>query len=64
MFFFPDELLLNAGQKYCRMLQREHSAMLLTFIKLPRGFKTFVFFPIFIWQFYTGFTVYRQVSWT
>ena len=23
-----------AGQKYCRMLQREHSAILLTFIKL------------------------------
>ena len=26
--------LLNAGQKYCRMLQGEHSAILLTFIKL------------------------------
>ena len=26
---------LNAGQKYCRMLQGEHSAILLTFIKLP-----------------------------
>ena len=32
---FKDQLLLNAGQKYCRMLQREHSAILLTFIKLP-----------------------------
>ena len=35
---FQDFLLLNAGQKYCRM----HSAILLTCIKLPHGFKTFV----------------------
>ena len=27
--------MLDAGQKYCRMLQGEHSAILLTFIKLP-----------------------------
>ena len=32
---FQDRLSLNAGQKYCRMLQWEHSAILLTFIKLP-----------------------------
>ena len=32
---FQDQLLLNAGQKYCRMLQGEHSAILLTCIKLP-----------------------------
>ena len=25
---FQDRLSLNAGQKYCRMLQREHSAIL------------------------------------
>ena len=31
-----DQLSLNAGQKYCRMLQGEHSAILLTImIKLP-----------------------------
>ena len=30
-----DRLLLNAGQKHCRMLQGEHSAILSTFIKLP-----------------------------
>ena len=47
---------LNAGQKYCRMLQREHSAILLTFIKLPFVIKIFVLY-IFEWQFYTGFTV-------
>ena len=31
---FKDPLSLNAGQKYCRMLQGEHSAKLSTFIKL------------------------------
>ena len=35
---------------------REHSAILLTFIKLPFVNKTFVL-SIFEWQFYTGFTV-------
>ena len=39
---FQDQLSLNAGQKYCRMLQREHSAILLTFIKLPFAIKTIV----------------------
>ena len=38
-----DHLLLNAGQKYCRMLQGEHSAILSTFIKLPFVIKIFVF---------------------
>ena len=39
-----DRLLLNVGQKYCRMLQGEleHSAILLTFIKLPFAIKIFV----------------------
>ena len=37
-----DPLLLNAGQKYCRMLQWEHSAIFLTFIKLPFVIKIFV----------------------
>ena len=39
---FQDQLLLNAGQKYCRMLQGEHSALRLTFFKLPFVIKTFV----------------------
>ena len=30
-----DRLSLNAGQKYCRMLQGKHSAILSTFFKLP-----------------------------
>ena len=39
---FQDRLSLNAGQKYCRMLQGEHSAILSTFIKLPFVIRTFV----------------------
>ena len=37
-----DQLLLNAGQEYCRMLQWEHSAILMTFIKLSIVIKIFV----------------------
>ena len=40
---FQYQLTLNAGQKYCRMLLLEHSAMFSTFIKLPFSIKTFVF---------------------
>ena len=36
-----DQLSLNAGQRYCRMLQGEHSAFF-TFIKLPFVIKIFV----------------------
>ena len=39
---FQDQLLLNAGQKFCRMLLLEHSAILLTFINLPIVIKIFV----------------------
>ena len=39
---FQYQLPLNAGQKYCRMLQVEHSAILSTFIKLPVVIKIFV----------------------
>ena len=46
----------NAGQKYCRMLQGEHSAILLTFIKLPIVIKIFVL-SFFEWPLKTGFTV-------
>ena len=54
---FQDQLSLNAGQKYCRMLQGKHSAIPSTFIKLTFVIKTFVL-PVFGWPFYTGFTVY------
>ena len=53
---FQDQLSLNAGQKYCKMLQGEYFAILLTFIKLPFGIKIFVS-SIFEWPFYIGYTV-------
>ena len=53
---FQDQLSLNAGQKYCRMLQGEHSAILWTFIMLPFVIKIFVL-SIFEWLFSTSFTV-------
>ena len=54
---FQDQLLLNAGQKFCRMLHGEHSAILLAFIKLPFVIKIFVL-SIFEWSFNTGLTVF------
>ena len=58
---FQDKLSLNAGKKYCRMLQVEHSAIILTFIKIPFIIKNIVL-SIFEWPFYTGFTVYVTVG--
>ena len=52
---FQDQLSLNAGQKYCGMLQGEHSAILSTFIKLPFVIMIFIL-SIFKWPFYTDFT--------
>ena len=54
---FQDQLSPNAGQKYCRMLQGGHSAILSNFIKLPFIIKIFVL-SIFEWLFNTGFTVF------
>ena len=53
---FQDQFSFKAGQKYCRMLQGERSALHLTFIKLPFVIKIFVL-SNFEWPFYTGFTV-------
>ena len=53
---FQDQLSLNAGQKYCRMLLREHSAILSTFIKLPFVNEIFVL-SVFEWALKTGFTL-------
>ena len=50
---FQAQLWLNAGKKYCRMLQGEHSAIFSTFIKLPIVIKIFVL-SIFELPFYTG----------
>ena len=55
---FQYRLSLNAYQKYCRMLQGEHSAILLTCIKLPFSIKT-LFLSIFKWPLKTGFTVFH-----
>ena len=57
---FQDQLSLNAGQKYCRMLQGEPSAIFSTFFKLPSVIKNFcvVYFEL---PFYTGFTVYYKI---
>ena len=57
---FQDQLSLNAGQKYCRMLREEHSAILLTFIKLPFVIKIFVL-SIFERLFYIGFIVLHVI---
>ena len=54
---FQHQLSLDAGQKFCRMLQWEHSAILSTFIKLSFVIKIYVL-SIFEWPFNTGFTVY------
>ena len=53
---YEDRLSHNAGQKYCRMLQGEHSAILSTFINLPFVIKIFVL-SIFERSLKTGFTV-------
>ena len=56
---FQDQLSLNAGQKYCRMLQGEHSAILSTFIKLPFVILIIVL-SIFDWPLKTGFNVSKH----
>ena len=53
---FEYQLSLNAGQKYCRMLQGEHSAILLTCIKLSFSITTLVL-SFFKWRPKTDFTV-------
>ena len=58
---FQDRILLNAVQKYGRMLQREHSVILSTFIQLPFVINIFVLF-IFAWLVKTGITVWQSVS--
>ena len=59
-FGFQYQISLNAGQKYCRMLKREHSAILLTFIKLPFAIKTFDL-SIFELLLKAGFSVYEMI---
>ena len=56
---FQDVLSLNAGQKYSRMFQGEHSAIISTFIKLHLSLWFFVNFE---WLLKTG-QVYCIVKW-
>ena len=58
---FQDQLSLNEGQKYCRMLPLGAFAILSTFIKLPFVIKIFDL-SIVEWPFYTGFTVCKNTS--
>ena len=58
---FQDLVLLNAYQKYCRMLQGEHSAILSTFINLQFVIKIFVL-SVFEWPLKTGFTVHFNIG--
>ena len=57
---FQDQFSLNAGQKYCRMLQGENSAILLTVIKLPFAIKTFVLSTL-EWPLTTSFPVCKSL---
>ena len=52
---FQDQLPLNSGKKYCRMLQWEHSAIHYTCILLPFVIMIFVL-SIFEWPLKTCFT--------
>ena len=58
---FSDRLWLNAGQKYCRMLQWEHSTIPSTFITLPFVIMIFVLF-ILEGPFQTGTLLYVHSS--
>ena len=53
---FPDRLSLNAGQKYCRMLQESILQYFRPSLNYHMSVKTFVL-SIFEWPLKTGFTV-------
>ena len=55
--YFKDQLWLNAGQKYRRMLQGEHSAILSTSLSYHLSLRSLFCLFIFEWLFYTGCTV-------
>ena len=54
--FFKTDYRLMVVKSIAECSNGEHSALLLTFIKLPFAIKTFVL-SIFEWRFKTGFTV-------
>ena len=53
-------LLLNAGLKHCRLLQREHSAILFTFIELPLSLRSV--FCLFLSGRFTQELLYNECS--
>ena len=55
---FEDQLSLNAGQQYCKVLQVEHSATLSTFTKLPFVIKTIVLSILFLSGCFTEVLLY------
>ena len=57
------QLSLNAGQKYCRMLQGKHSEIFSAFIKLPFVINIFVL-SVFEWLLKTGFTTSEEFKLT
>ena len=59
MIGFKTEKRLMQGKSTAECFLMEHSALLLTCIKLPHGFKTIVL-SIFEWPLKTGFTVYSN----
>ena len=57
--FFQDKVSINAGQKYCRMLQREQSAIFLTFIKLTLSLRSL--FCLFLSAIFTQILLYLHL---
>ena len=49
---FQNQILLNAGQKYCRMFQREHSAMLLVICHEDHLFFLFSFYFYYFFYYF------------
>ena len=58
---FQDQLSLNAGQKYCRMLQESILQYFRPSLELPFVLKTFVL-SVFEWPFKTGFNGHLNCS--
>ena len=58
--WFQDQLSLNAGQKFCRMLQKS----ILQYFRHSLSYNMFLrplFFSIFEWPLKTGFTVHKNL---
>ena len=58
---FQEQLALNADQKYYRMLEGEHSAIISTFINLPFVIKILSFF-LFLSGLFTQVLLYLKLT--